>query len=990
MGKNEIPHCTVFIVVSAIICHILVLIGNLQTAQTLHSLGQSSAGWSDVGLSLGGSLGGELDHLMHATVMKLTDTLDTIIKVETDIDYVLGAVANATDLAISTMKSVRYEARASTDGRGGVGATSLSERSSQKSTAVHAHEEDDKGCPYGDCGPEAEVASFLQSSADVCEASGGCSPSDEGELASLLQGRVRTQLGGPDELVLPLPAGGKALEMLRDRLHIEVKRLVERIHDGMRKLLTQIKPALLQIGKWLKSMGPKMQGTIEELSIVIDRVQKIIDQVMAKIAGPGKHSEAMLREVFELFDVDGNGLVSADDIHKVSILYGITALQHMKGEQLLKKYDGNKDRQLTRHEFGLMLSDGSIPKASTVILRTYSRKLAEAAGKVSKSRLRDEVAHSVVQYITLVCAKSRDKVVRVSRALTDGSLPIEFVADVLKQFAHNADNPGIVDVMDVGSIAIKEMWSLDSTVVTRALEVMTDPKYWHSSGFDPAEQPQRVKQVSHWVVQAGGHSVKPQLMQLFSSRGSRDAVRTEDLAMVLSKTVETSSKRFTATQRAEKAAEVEVLIASGTSAGLFQHLLGSTAVARFGADPDVARVVQGGVMAKPQTLQFAHWLAQNATSTAKHFQNLCFDHTHTASNTVDSLATQIKGVLGKTQNFLRLMQRYSTPQGIDALESRVDTFVNHSLGEVLAFVDKKIDAEVAELRSTLSHSSLAQDQQGVSIQGLWKDVIKFTEDLKATLPTVIDHMKFAKREVSKVAATMLSTFPVVKLKGTPIFEHVKSLYATIWIVYFISFMVLSLGVLFYGFWASGYFGGPGTTADEQAIDSLTFGGRCWTCARSCGACFDRCESSDMCFWSMILLVQVVILIMFVLSMVLALTSGLRAWLSAGCGEVYLLSDNAICVGVMKGIQSWLSTFWEAEGIETPLESMCSSRSLMTCGIFSSQLGQCATFTAGGSMLATLLTAQMVLESARLHERVRWQRATESKTLEFKESSPIVD
>ncbi len=33
-------------------------------------------------------------------------------------------------------------------------------------------------------------------------------------------------------------------------------------------------------------------------------------------------------------------------------------------------------------------------------------RLAEIAGKVAKARQRDEIAHTVVQYFTLVCAKN--------------------------------------------------------------------------------------------------------------------------------------------------------------------------------------------------------------------------------------------------------------------------------------------------------------------------------------------------------------------------------------------------------------------------------------------------------------------------------------------------------------------------------------------------------------------------------------------------------
>jgi len=926
-----------------------VLIGNLDTAQTFHALRKSSTGWSDVGLSLGHSLGSELDQLMHHTVTKLTGTLTTIIQVETDIDHVLGTVAHHTDKHISALK---------------------------KSTLWH-HKSDAKAALSESS--DSEVSSLLQSTVEVCE-----DKSVDDELASLLQGKVHMQVVGLDAssgASSPKHEAGEEKKMpeeTRMELHKLIKHLVENVKDGVHKLLKLLKPALLQIGKWLHSMGPKMQGTIEEFSIVIDRVQKLIDEVMAKIAGPGLHSAALLENVFDLFDVDGSGYVNADDMHKVSILYGITALQHMKGEQLLKKYDANKDTKLSKQEFALMVRDESIPKAPTMILRTFSRKLSEVAGAVSAARQRDEVAHSVVQYFTLVSAKNKTKVSWVSQALTNSTLPLEFVADVLKQFAQNADNPGIVTVVDVGAITVQEMVKLNSHLVARALKLMADPKWWHHSGFDAADQSKVVKRVAHWVAQAGGHAEAALLLQTGTVAAG---VSTASLVDLVQESVRSNSRQFAAQQRSARANELEARMSSDTSVGLFRSLLGSQTLARVGTDPDVARVVKAGVHAKADTLQFAQWLARNASATAARFQHLCFDHAHTSSNAVDSLATQIQGMLKKTQNFLRLMQRYSTPHGIEALEARVNKFMDHAVDELLGVVDTKIDAELAKLGADLpgnkkSQVGLFQDEN--LAQGMWKDVIKFTKDLKGTLPTVIDDMKFAKQEVAKVSANMLSTFPVLKTKGLPIFEHMQSMYTAMWVSYFVTFVILNIGVLFFGFWASGYFGGP--AAAEEGGAPPDSHNRLRVCFQACTACLDSCPNSKMCYWSAMMLASAIVLFMFALSTVLSLLCGLKLWVSSGCDEVYLLSDNTICSEVMGGIQSWLSTFWSPNFSHTSLESMCVSETLMTCSTISGKMKESAVFTAGGSLLAAVLTCQMLFESARLYEQARWRQIVQEKTM----------
>jgi len=41
----------------------------------------------------------------------------------------------------------------------------------------------------------------------------------------------------------------------------------------------------MQIGKWLTTFGEAMQTKLEEFSTMLDRVQKLFDQIMAKISG---------------------------------------------------------------------------------------------------------------------------------------------------------------------------------------------------------------------------------------------------------------------------------------------------------------------------------------------------------------------------------------------------------------------------------------------------------------------------------------------------------------------------------------------------------------------------------------------------------------------------------------------------------------------------------------------------------------------------------
>merc|ERR1719395_449524 len=83
-----------------------------------------------------------------------------------------------------------------------------------------------------------------------------------------------------------------------------------------------------------------------------------------------------------------------------------------------------------------------------------------------------------------------------------------------------------------------------------------------------------------------------------------------------------------------------------------------------------------------------------------------------------------------------------------------------------------------------------------------KDILDM---MKSFLPTVIEDIKFAKKEVSAVASTLKSIFAIFKHKGQALFEEIASIYASIWTVYYLIFVFLTSLILFYAFWAYDWF-----------------------------------------------------------------------------------------------------------------------------------------------------------------------------------------
>merc|ERR1719450_406611 len=100
---------------------------------------------------------------------------------------------------------------------------------------------------------------------------------------------------------------------------------------------------------------------------------------------------------------------------------------------------------------------------------------------------------------------------------------------------------------------------------------------------------------------------------------------------------------------------------------------------------------------------------------------------------------------------------------------------------------------------------------------------------------------------------------------------------------------MTLSVLYYGFWASGWFGGPkASTVSEDYVPPQTCMERLAVCCTACGNCMTRCHDNNCCFWSVILLMEVLCLVLFIVAIILCILSGVKAFMSAGCAQIYIL------------------------------------------------------------------------------------------------------
>lgn len=360
-----------------------------------------------------------------------------------------------------------------------------------------------------------------------------------------------------------------------------------------------------------------------------------------------------------------------------------------------------------------------------------------------------------------------------------------------------------------------------------------------------------------------------------------------------------------------------------------------------------------------------------------------------SSSTLDSFATQIQAMIKKTQNFLNTMMQYSTPSGIKQLEKQLEDFAENAETKVKKVImDKVYTAEKFVNEHTelphefdVPHAKSLSTSQAVASSGpseVFMKVKKTLDQLQAILPEVIDDMKFAKKEVSAVSKQLHSIFNTFEMKGPPIFGEVADLYGTLWKAYYALFATITVGMLFYGFWATGWCGGPkAADAAEEVPSPVCFVDKCRLCCSACSTCMSACHDNFMCFWSCIILCEVVVLLVFIIAIILTLISGIKAFLGAGCSSIYFLADPSVCTGILAMVKGWLGTFWGEAA--SAIDSVCDSESLLTCMLIEDKLMKSVIWTTMGSLVAALLSFQMIVNTAQLHEQARWVRLVESYT-----------
>jgi len=294
------------------------------------------------------------------------------------------------------------------------------------------------------------------------------------------------------------------------------------------------------------------------------------------------------------------------------------------------------------------------------------------------------------------------------------------------------------------------------------------------------------------------------------------------------------------------------------------------------------------------------------------------------------------------------------------------------------------------------HARLANRRS--DIHGAWEEMVTSLSSLTRSLPLAMDTLKGARGEAAKIVKNLRSDFDIFLSRGPTAFDEISRQWRQVWFLYFV-FLSLGLGGLaYYTVWALGYWSEAEKVADKmtqsaierrswQDEDSLdtpapSFQDRLQMAFAACIYFLRPRPDRDLAFWSCILCMTAIALLVFLIAIFLCITSGFGRFLMSGCAQVYALGDASICFDVLNGLKRAFRSFnfrnmdesVSREQMEEDLPTdVCIRLDLTTCQKIDHEMHQSAMLVTFFGLLGVALTFQVVLDSSMLHQRSRLRR-----------------
>mmetsp|Transcript_55318 Transcript_55318/g.118956 ORF Transcript_55318/g.118956 Transcript_55318/m.118956 type:complete len:1010 (+) Transcript_55318:71-3100(+) len=999
--QREVPWCTVFLVTAAMTCHTCVLVGNFKTAGVMHDLGSSTFGWSKVGLGLARSFEKELDFLMTEVSEQLLDALNHSTAVRQALDVFVSLVGNETDQAVQTHS----------------GATLLQIQGGNISESLT------KGLGPLVLGAIEELLDDQMANLN--------------KLLDMLLVKIKpalTQVGQwilkfGDKILAGIESFSNTLDKVQkmydevmaelsgngggedDMLH-ETFGLFDVSHTGSVTVqdlqdvgtlysinaLSGEKPAEL-VSKYdangdsqLNRAELKLLVNDESIPNSMATVLRTYSRKLSEVAG--NVAAARMRDEVSLTVVSYFQLVCAKNMTKVGWVSDalgngslpIEFTSAVMAQLCLTEGDPNA---LTTADVGAIV----IGK----MYELHAEHTLEAVDLMADTKYwstngfnpldQPRCMKRVTEWVT----EAKANMTSAGLLQAEGAMSSEVLAAMPAMAERLAEESLRVHLLDRQACRAKEVKRLfaSETQVSllRHLTGRSEP-----TGVGMSSSTERALNA--------GQPAKPETIvfaQYLSANATATAQRLQDMSFDYSKQSSSALDGF-ATQIQGMAKKVQnfiqMMMKWATPAGI-QKL--EDMVHKFATDAledvknAVLHVIEGLVNTSMPMIADAVM-----EGTEKVGEQIGETIGQLVGNTLsDALSEPLGDIMGDILNNTELGKQWG-----DQLGPMVTDIVVEKAGEPLgdlvtdvldSAIEKALGAAttaVASATGQTTPSLLEADESyydstmvGFEVPPAWDNVVSTLTSLDNLLPAAAETLKFARKEVSKAASNMDSIFDVFSVKGPQIFDLVAKLWKILWVLYFFFITPLTCMILFYGLWSGGFFGGPQPIiTDDDAEPPKTCMERLRCCCSACCVCCSRYHDTQFCFWSAIILAQVLVLVVFIISIVLSIVAGIKVFITAGCSQVYVLADPQVCTSAMGTLREFLGTFFVKDAVEE-LSGVCPSNNLLTCALISKNMKQSVILTTVFSFLAAIFSLQMLIESAVLHEQARYRRMYNTKALE---------
>lgn len=939
--QSRLPYKTLVFGIATLICHGIAMGGQWHTVQTFHKIGSSSTGWSTVGLNVSEGLDG-LSQKMLSVSSKLRLQLELIQIVHGLSDNGLGSLGatlnkftNRPSIALNADN--KFETDGSTPSQSGDIGGSLMQVGMSIVNSENATEKSDGGVIWKTQADDVDAEALPNRKQR--KHSGRTRSLHKGERAqeNSIHAKATSFVRGSDErgVVKGIPVVDDFVDLKKD-----IDLFVSALTQHLDKLVDGLEPVFEQVETWIDVYGPKAQPFIETFSSTMDTAHELFDKIMSCTSEVKVTDDEMVFESYNLFDFSNTGYVTLDDIQSMAIAYGIQVLQGGHASKLFETYDEDNNQKLNREEFRLFVQDPSTPHLMAVVLRKYSTRLSKVSGPLARAFTRSDNAKALYDYVEVVAAKNQTKINRICAALVDGTLPPSFLADFLKELAMGQENPNKLTSVDIGESIVARLVEADAGKVQAALASLQDPEFWREEGFDPLEQGTAIEALRGWVMKALGSSGRALLAE--------------------------APRR----QNTTGYARVAELLRSRETRRLFAEL---SLMPQRSPDPDANRAVKSGVQAHPDTVKYMASVSQQASATAARLQMMAYLRTKGVGNSVDSWGTKVKGIGDKFFHTLSVAGTFGGSKGVARLRGMVEHFRGNATSELAGAC-----AKIAP--GLLSSRSLAAQFPGIlagAAPSSWISMQGSVRALEAVLPVLIEGLDAARKTSSGLSSMLNTTFTTVKKQAEPNLVKVGTIWEIIWFSFHGVWILLTLGIITFNFWYSGYLGGVKQEDTEGFEPPATLSERIRTCCASCNVCMRSAVlNRPLIFWSAMILMNIIVMVNYYVCIALGLYFAIFLLLYGGCYGIYPLNDQTICHGILQHLQSWLSI----PGITFP-EGSCVRQDLLTCSFIKVEMWNILCSVVICSFLAAIFSLQLLIESAVLHERARWRQT--SKYLEDK-------